>query len=108
MSQYDFVVIYEDASTVRRLEPSAFTENQRRAILYICARAGIDPFPIPEDHGTPAPAGMDRKGDKVARRATSKAQGYTGDECSRCHMFTMKQSGHCLVCDSCGETTGCS
>lgn len=38
----------------------------------------------------------------------ARAQGYTGDACSQCGQFRMKQSGHCLVCDSCGTTTGCS
>lgn len=34
--------------------------------------------------------------------------GYTGDSCPSCHNFTMIRNGTCLVCDSCGTTTGCS
>ena len=42
------------------------------------------------------------------RAQLSRAQGYTGDCCSNCSMFTMRRNGTCLVCDMCGTTTGCS
>ena len=38
----------------------------------------------------------------------SRGLGYTGDECSNCHGMRMKVSGHCMVCEDCGTTTGCS
>ena len=38
----------------------------------------------------------------------AKSQGYTGDKCSNCNSMRMKTAGHCLVCDDCGTTTGCS
>jgi hypothetical protein len=38
----------------------------------------------------------------------SRARGYSGDACSTCNMFSLRQSGHCQVCDNCGSTTGCS
>jgi len=34
--------------------------------------------------------------------------GYTGDQCSNCQSMRMKVSGHCMVCEDCGTTTGCS
>lgn len=40
--------------------------------------------------------------------AVSRAQGYTGDPCSQCGQLKLKVSGHCMVCDACGTTTGCS
>jgi ribonucleoside-diphosphate reductase alpha chain len=41
-------------------------------------------------------------------QAQAKQQGYTGDMCSNCGSFQMKVSGHCMVCENCGQTTGCS
>lgn len=38
----------------------------------------------------------------------ARHQGYTGDQCSNCNSMHMKISGHCLVCEDCGTTTGCS
>jgi hypothetical protein len=42
------------------------------------------------------------------QQSLSRAKGYTGDPCTQCGLFMLKQSGHCLVCDACGTTTGCS
>jgi ribonucleoside-diphosphate reductase alpha chain len=42
------------------------------------------------------------------KRAVAKMSGFTGDECSACHGFTMVRNGTCLKCETCGETTGCS
>jgi hypothetical protein len=44
----------------------------------------------------------------VETRGTAVAKGYTGDECSNCGGMHMRISGHCMVCEDCGETTGCS
>ena len=41
-------------------------------------------------------------------RAQALMQGYTGDQCSNCNSMRMKVSGHCMVCEDCGTTTGCS
>jgi ribonucleoside-diphosphate reductase alpha chain len=41
-------------------------------------------------------------------RSQAQMQGYTGDQCSACNSMRMKVSGHCLVCEDCGTTTGCS
>jgi ribonucleoside-diphosphate reductase alpha chain len=48
------------------------------------------------------------KDDKKQQIAVARAQGYTGDMCSHCNSMQMKISGHCLVCEACGTTTGCS
>jgi ribonucleoside-diphosphate reductase alpha chain len=50
----------------------------------------------------------DAKALHAARRQQSLMQGYTGNECSECHNFTMVRNGTCLKCDTCGTTTGCS
>ena len=41
-------------------------------------------------------------------RAQALMQGYTGDQCTTCNSMRMKVSGHCMVCEDCGTTTGCS
>lgn len=41
-------------------------------------------------------------------REFALGQGYTGDQCDHCGHMTMRQSGTCLVCDTCGVTSGCS
>ncbi len=33
---------------------------------------------------------------------------YNGQACPSCHSFTLRRSGTCHVCDTCGSTTGCS
>ena len=43
-----------------------------------------------------------------ALRAEAQMKGYTGDQCSECHNFTMVRNGTCLKCETCGATTGCS
>lgn len=35
-------------------------------------------------------------------------QGFTGDICTHCQNMTMRRNGTCLMCATCGETTGCS
>ena len=67
------------------LSPSAFNT------------AEVDPIPSPpssKDAGT--------------LRAEAQMKGYTGDQCTECHNFTMVRNGTCLKCDTCGSTTGCS
>lgn len=38
----------------------------------------------------------------------ARGLGFTGDQCTSCNSMKMKVSGHCLVCEDCGTTTGCS
>jgi ribonucleoside-diphosphate reductase alpha chain len=57
----------------------------------------LDPIPSPppsQDHGQ--------------LRQQAQMQGYTGDQCTTCNSMRMKVSGHCMVCEDCGTTTGCS
>jgi ribonucleoside-diphosphate reductase alpha chain len=50
----------------------------------------------------------DAKAIATTRRRQSQMQGYTGNECSECHNFTMVRNGTCEKCDTCGSTSGCS
>jgi ribonucleoside-diphosphate reductase alpha chain len=49
-----------------------------------------------------------RTSETLTQRETARASGYTGDQCSNCNSMRMKISGHCMVCEDCGTTTGCS
>jgi len=57
----------------------------------------IDPIPSPPPSR-----------DLAELRAEARMKGYTGDQCSNCSSMRMKVSGHCMVCEDCGTTTGCS
>ena len=57
----------------------------------------LNPIPSP-------PPGTDLR----ALRQEAQMKGYTGDQCSNCNSMRMKVSGHCMVCEDCGTTTGCS
>ena len=61
--------------------------------------------PLPEVATEPVDQDEVRNGH---RRAQAVMQGYTGDQCTECHNFTMVRNGTCLKCDTCGSTTGCS
>jgi hypothetical protein len=39
---------------------------------------------------------------------TSRASGFTGDQCSNCGSMQMVYNGTCMLCLSCGVTSGCS
>ena len=41
-------------------------------------------------------------------RDDARGAGYVGDPCTACQSMQVKRNGSCLVCESCGQTTGCS
>jgi ribonucleoside-diphosphate reductase alpha chain len=55
----------------------------------------------------PIPSGPPAR-DVRELRAEAQMKGYTGDQCETCNSMRMKVSGHCMVCEDCGTTTGCS
>jgi len=74
-------------ATALKIEPSATVLNT----------AELDPIPSPPPGAT-----------VNQLRAEARMKGYTGDQCSNCNSMRMKVSGHCMVCEDCGTTTGCS
>jgi ribonucleoside-diphosphate reductase alpha chain len=75
------------SATALKIEPAATALNA----------AELDPIPSPPAHA-----------DLNHMRAEARMKGYTGDQCSNCNSMRMKVSGHCMVCEDCGTTTGCS
>jgi ribonucleoside-diphosphate reductase alpha chain len=75
------------AATALKIEPTPTVLNA----------AELNPLPSPPT-----------RQDASQLRAQALMQGYTGDQCSNCNSMRMKVSGHCMVCEDCGTTTGCS
>lgn len=96
---YPYVVVVSDGRTIRSLLPA---QLGRAAPLIDAALCDLLSKPA-----TAAPA-PPLETPTMTQGEMARAQGYTGDCCTTCGQFRMKQSGHCLVCDACGTTTGCS
>lgn len=63
--------------------------------------------------GTPGapvrwPGTVDRATDVGDPPRDARRMGYSGDVCRACGSLRVRANGTCLVCDSCGTTTGCS
>jgi hypothetical protein len=41
-------------------------------------------------------------------RLRARTMGFTGDVCLNCGSTRMARNGSCLICQECGQTTGCS
>ncbi len=84
-------------SSVTALRTATALKTDLEAAATAFNAGEIDPIPSP-------PPGQDAR----AQRQEAQMKGYTGDQCSNCNSMRMKVSGHCLVCEDCGTTTGCS
>ncbi|MBK1792898.1 vitamin B12-dependent ribonucleotide reductase [Devosia sp. WQ 349] len=91
-----------------RLSPSGINTNTVTALRSGTALK-IEPSPTALNAAelSPLPTPPPSK-DAGLLRAEAQMKGYTGDQCSECHNFTMVRNGTCLKCDTCGTTTGCS
>lgn len=45
---------------------------------------------------------------KLVSKHAARDPGYTGDFCALCGSDKMRRNGTCLLCESCGSTSGCS
>jgi ribonucleoside-diphosphate reductase alpha chain len=94
----------------RSLAPTAVqtsTVTALRSSTAYKAEPGVAPAPFPAAEVEPIPSPPPSK-DAGQLRAEAQMKGYTGDQCTECHNFTMVRNGTCLKCDTCGTTTGCS
>lgn len=46
--------------------------------------------------------------EQALSRTQAVSHGFVGDPCPACHSMTLVRNGTCLLCRTCGETTGCS
>ncbi|MBJ6988956.1 vitamin B12-dependent ribonucleotide reductase [Devosia sp. MC521] len=93
---------------ISRLSPSG-TNTSTVTALRSGTALKIEPSPTALNAAelSPLPAPPPSK-DTGLLRAEAQMKGYTGDQCTECHNFTMVRNGTCLKCDTCGTTTGCS
>lgn len=106
--KYPYIICVSDGYTMRTLHPAAFDPDDRDTIELIIERTLI-PSVRPVDQARlmelkPKHPSTPEK----SKREISRERGYTGDPCSHCGEFRLKNAGHCQVCESCGTTTGCS
>ena len=97
---YPYVIMVSDGKSIRTIKPAQLGSVAVALDAALCDLLLEKPV---EEAVAPS------KADELLTQAEiARNQGYTGDCCTNCAQFRMKQSGHCLVCDSCGTTTGCS
>ncbi|WP_240233476.1 vitamin B12-dependent ribonucleotide reductase [Devosia lacusdianchii] len=84
-------------STVTALRSATALKQETQLAPAAFAPAELNPIPSPPPSK-----------DAGLLRAEAQMKGYTGDQCTECHNFTMVRNGTCLKCDTCGTTTGCS
>lgn len=83
-----------------------YEERARELVEDIIYAEASDPTELFTDEA--AKEAAEAKALAANRRQQSLMQGYTGNECSECHNFTMVRNGTCEKCDTCGATSGCS
>lgn len=101
------LVALEDGVTLV-LPSSAFTERQQAAIAHIVRHRGVDALPPSPEQERAEPPRPPSPTDRVALAGVARQQGFTGDACTSCLSFRVKRNGSCLLCEECGQTTGCS
>ncbi|MFP9137618.1 vitamin B12-dependent ribonucleotide reductase [Devosia sp. XGJD_8] len=93
------------ASPVHAMQTSTVTALRSATALKQETQLAPAAFPAAELSPIPSPPPSKDAG---LLRAEAQMKGYTGDQCTECHNFTMVRNGTCLKCDTCGTTTGCS
>jgi ribonucleoside-diphosphate reductase alpha chain len=68
-------------------------------------RRGKPNVRLEPERATPATA---PRLDATLTQSEARSSGYTGNVCDICHSTRMRVAGHCMVCEDCGTTTGCS
>jgi ribonucleoside-diphosphate reductase alpha chain len=94
-------------SPIQSMQTSAVTAFKAATALKIDPGTETSPNVFNAGELDPIPSAMPTQ-DARAMRVEAQLKGYTGDQCSNCNSMRMKISGHCMVCEDCGTTTGCS
>ncbi|HEV7345087.1 MAG TPA: vitamin B12-dependent ribonucleotide reductase [Devosia sp.] len=90
---------------VQAMQTSTVTALRTATALKVDTQLSPSAFAPAELNPIPSPPPSKDTG---LLRAEAQMKGYTGDQCTECHNFTMVRNGTCLKCDTCGTTTGCS
>jgi len=95
------------ANPVQAMQTSTVTALRAATALKVDPGTEMSPAAFNAGELAPIPSPMPTQ-DIRALRQEAQMKGYTGDQCETCNSMRMKVSGHCLVCEDCGTTTGCS
>lgn len=120
-NQYGYILHIYSAGNLRSIDRERANAKQIQETIGL-KDDGSQP-PIREEEWDPSGGGQGvrrhgasieelQKGGQHEETLTQKelaaGQGFTGDCCVICHNFTMKRNGPCLLCQTCGHTTGCT
>lgn len=108
-----YVVVVTDGTVLRTIHPPALGEHRKAieaALAGVLGLAAPAVAPMPPDAAPEPSVAVSRPStaSMLTQGEMARMQGYEGDQCDTCQQFKLKRAGHCLVCDSCGTTTGCS
>ncbi|MHA6692239.1 vitamin B12-dependent ribonucleotide reductase [Devosia sp. A449] len=95
----------QQTNPVQAMQTSTVTALRSATALKVDTQLSPSAFAAAELNPIPSPPTLKDAG---LLRAEAQMKGYTGDQCTECHNFTMVRNGTCLKCDTCGTTTGCS
>ncbi len=101
-----------EGSVIEKLFKSNVSRGFSRGIaedtlkLVVSTQAEAAPIPALRPEPIAPPAAV--KNPLASARSIAREQGFTGDCCTNCQSFQVKRNGSCLLCTSCGQTTGCS
>lgn len=129
-----YALLVSDGASMRCIHPAALGDVTRAVIDQWIASNCVDPATVASDLSSTtaeadqkpipnvgavaplralatdqlAPAMPVPQRDRLHKIAEAKGQGYTGNFCTHCQSARTKNNGACLVCEDCGQTTGCS
>ncbi len=103
------LMLVSGGPTATAFNPVAAIQQNTVTALKSSTALKIDPTPSAFNAGEINPLPSPPPSTDIRQlRSQAQMQGYTGDQCSNCNSMRMKVSGHCMVCEDCGTTTGCS
>lgn len=103
-----WTITVSDGVNIRSINAQALPAKDRDSVCALLNSYLFDNAPekkAADTHDRPLdpPSVMDTK----TQVEIARAQGFEGQACN-CGSFNTKRNGSCLVCTSCGSTTGCS
>jgi ribonucleoside-diphosphate reductase alpha chain len=103
------LMLVSGGATALSFNPVASIQQSTVTALKNSTAFAVEPNPATFNAGEIDPVPSPPPGQTASQlRTQALMQGYTGDQCSNCNSMRMKVSGHCMVCEDCGTTTGCS
>lgn len=106
---YPYVIIVSDGKSIRTVKPAQLGMVAPDLDAALCKLLlTVDPATPPATPPVATHPADKPNHDLMSQAEIARTQGYEGECCDQCGQFKMKRAGHCLVCEACGTTTGCS